>query len=155
VVKAGKREATTSIKEVPEPARGDACDPVIDDVDELIMSLDCEPAEPQAPEEINLGLNDVELPRSPKIPDGSNDAGAVPWLDRFDSTERLIEQLEDTLKMMEDRGVNLTSAWQLATTARSLLESADVVQALIYANRSFRMALEVQRGDGQMGAAAS
>jgi hypothetical protein len=67
----------------------------------------------------------------------------------------LIGQLEDTLELMEQRGVNLTSAWALANTARSLLDSADVTQALIYANRSFRLALEVHRLEGPTGAAAS
>ena len=155
MVKAGKREADTLLGEVSEPAGKEACDPVIDDVDELIMSLDCEPQEPQVHEEVPLNHEGLELPPTPEIPEGSNDTGAVPWLDRFDSTKRLIEQLEDTLKMMQDRGVNLTSAWELATTARSLLDSADVIQALIYTNRSFRMAQEIQRNDGQTGVAAS
>jgi hypothetical protein len=39
--------------------------------------------------------------------------------------------------------------------ARSLLESADVIQALIYANRSFRLAMDVHRLNGEAKVAAS
>ena len=85
----------------------------------------------------------------------SYDSGAVPWLDRYDTTERLLEQLEETLRLMESRGLNLTSAWELAMTARALLESADVVQALIYANRAVRVALDTHRTNAGAGGAAS
>ena len=133
---------------------------MLDDVDELIMYLDsADPGGPKLPEpgppEPPDHYEDLPLPPSPSIPDGSNDAAAIPWLDRFEATERLIVQLEDTLGLMEQRGVNLTSAWELANTARALLDSADVTQALIYANRSFRLALEVHRLEGPSGVAAS
>jgi hypothetical protein len=57
--------------------------------------------------------------------------------------------------MMESKGCNLTNAWELANTARSLLDSADVTQALIYANRSFRIAQDVHRFPDSAGVAAS
>lgn len=127
-----------------------ACDAVLDDVDELIMSLDgVEPARASGAEEDSSEskrtVRKVKVVRSPGVPETPPDAGAVPWLDRFETTNALIQQLEDTLRLMESKGVNLTNAWELASTAKSLLDSADVAQALIYANRSFRMALDIHR----------
>jgi hypothetical protein len=149
MVKAGKRDM------VPQGngAHGSdpqACDPVMDDVDELIMSLDCVvPSVANSTEtedsERPTRVRKVKVVRSPGIPEEPRGDDAVPWLDRFESTNALIDQLEDTLKMMERKGINLTNAWELANTARSLLDSADVAQALIYANRSFRLALDVHR----------
>ena len=87
---------------------------------------------------------------------GSNlDSSVIPWMDRYESTERLLKQLEETLQLMEARGVNLSSAWELANTARSLLDSADVIMALIYANRALRLALEVHRLHDGLGGTAS
>jgi hypothetical protein len=101
-------------------------------------------------------MEDVDaVPASPGVPEGEDDGGAMPWLDRYEATNRLIEQLEETLTMMEKRGVNLTQAWELANTARSLLDSADVAQALIFANRSFRMAMDIHRFQEPASGAAS
>ncbi len=150
MVKVGKRDA--HVPHIEGIQRGDppACDAVLEDVDELIMSLDsAEHAEAcgvdDGSSESKTTVRKVKVVRSPGVPETPPDVGAVPWLDRFESTTALIKQLEDTLKMMESKGVNLTSAWELANTARSLLDSADVAQALIYANRSFRMALDIHR----------
>jgi hypothetical protein len=160
MVKAGKRDVAALKEGMDVMDPGVDSNSVLDDVDELIMCLDCEdhegpklpvPAPPEPPDH----YEDLPLPPSPSIPDGSNDAAAIPWLDRFEATERLIVQLEDTLDLMGQRGINLTSAWELANTARALLDNADVTQALIYANRSFRLALEVHRLDGSSGVAAS
>ncbi len=160
MVKAGKRDVAALKEGLDEMDPGADSDPVLDDVDELINSLDSEELEgPQLPEpgppEPPDQYEDLPLPPSPSIPDGSNDAAAIPWLDRFEATERLIVQLEETLDLMGQRGINLSSAWELANTARALLDSADVTQALIYANRSFRLALEVHRLEGSTGVAAS
>jgi hypothetical protein len=137
---------------------GDCAD-VLDDVDSLLLSIDgdgegrrkADCGEKQSEEKIAEELADVVVEPNAY----SYDSGAVPWLDRYDTTERLLEQLEETLRLMESRGVNLTSAWELATTARALLESADVVQALIYANRAFRVALDTHRTVAGTGGAAS
>ncbi len=137
------------------------CADVLDDVDSLLLSIDdngdgdgrrkADSGRTGSEEEIAEELADVVVE-----PDAySYDSGAVPWLDRYDTTERLLEQLEETLRLMESRGLNLTSAWELAMTARALLESADVVQALIYANRAFRVALDIHRTHAGTGGAAS
>lgn len=149
MVKAGKRGM---IPHAEGAQRSDpqACDPVLDDVDELILSIDCDApvkasgAEGDAQEK-RTKVRKMKVVRSSGIPEEPSSEGAVPWLDRYESTNALISQLEDTLKMMERKGVNLTNAWELANTARSLLDSADVAQALIYANRSFSLALDVHR----------
>ena len=118
------------------------------------MSIDCEPAErTQSPDPATE--DELAAVRSPGVPEEVADNAVVPWLDRYESTNALIVKLEDTLRMMENKGVNLTNAWELATTARSLLESADVAQALIYANRSFRLALDVHKFPDSPGVAAS
>lgn len=148
--KAGKRDAPIPHIEGVQRSNSPTCDAVLDDVDELIMTLDCaEPAQASGAEEGSSKtkkiVRKVKVVRSPGVPESPPGEGAVPWLDRFESTNALIQQLEDTLKLMESKGVNLTSAWELANTARSLLDSADVAQALIYANRSFRMALDIHR----------
>jgi len=141
MVKAGKRVDAPPVDRVYEPDDERACDPMDDDLDQLISSIDCAPAKRRgAPPEEDPGQH-----RSPGVPEGGSDGGAVPWLDRYETTSSLIMQLEDTLRMMESRGCNLTNAWELANTARSLLDSADVTQALIYANRSFRLAQEIHR----------
>jgi hypothetical protein len=150
MVKVGKRDAQIPHVEVHQRGEPPACDAVLDDVNELINSLDCvEPAKASGAEEDSSDskkiVRKVKVVRSPGVPENPPDEGAVPWLDRFETTNALIQQLEDTLKLMESKGVNLTSAWELANTARSLLDSADVAQALIYANRSFRMALDIHR----------
>ncbi len=106
------------------------------------MSLDCEPS---AKKKVVHEVEDPAIFSSPGVPVGGSDTGAMPWLDRYESTNSLIAQLEDTLRMMEANGCNLTNAWELANTARSLLDSADVTQALIYANRSFRIAQDIHR----------
>lgn len=152
MVKAGKRGGAPPVERVyeadPPP---ESCDPVLDDVDQLIMSIGCEPGERRGQQD-----EDATGPvRSPGVPDEGETEGAVPWLDRYESTNRLIAQLEDTLRMMEANGCNLTNAWELANTARSLLDSADVTQALIYANRSFRMAQDIHRFPESSGVAAS
>jgi hypothetical protein len=154
VVKAGKRDSTAIAPGMEKPASDAAQEPILDDVDELLNCIDCEPVVQQEEDEVLDILDDAEGIESPSIPDSSNDAGPVPWLDRYETTSHLIGQLEDTLRMMEEEGVNLTEAWEMANTARSLLESADVVQALIFANRSFNMARQVHRM-GSSGAAAS
>ncbi len=134
------------------------CAGVLDDVDDLLGSIDTPGAQgakgcadgdasQQAAEEI------AEIVAEPQ--GYGFDSGVVPYLDRYETTERLIEQLEETLHLMEARGVNLTTAWELVTTARALLESADIVQALIYANRALRVALEVNRLHMAPGGAAS
>jgi hypothetical protein len=143
VVKAGKRGGAPPVERVYEADPPGSCDPVLDDVDELIMSIDCEPSEKQRPQQ--EVAEDSPAYSSPGVPDESVTEGAVPWLDRYESTNRLITQLEDTLRMMESNGCNLTNAWELANTARSLLDSADVTHALIYANRSFRIAQDIHR----------
>jgi hypothetical protein len=154
VVKAGKRDSAAVAPGIEKPASDAAQDAVLDDVDELLNCLDCEQAvEHEEDESLDI-LDDADELEAPSIPDGSNDAGPVPWLDRYETTSHLIGQLEDTLRMMEEEGVNLTEAWEMANTARSLLDSADVVQALIFANRSFNMARQVHRM-GSSGAAAS
>ncbi len=116
------------------------------------MSIDCEPKERKRSHHEEEDIGSV---RSPGVPDEVPTEGAVPWLDRYESTNRLISQLEDTLRMMESNGCNLTNAWELANTARSLLDSADVTQALIYANRSFRIAQDLHRFPDSAGVAAS
>jgi hypothetical protein len=131
-----------------------ACDPILDDVDELIMSLDCEPAAKKKKVSHDDG-EDSSSYTSPGVPEEPSSEGAVPWLDRYESTNSLISQLEQTLRMMEANGCNLTNAWELANTARSLLDSADVTQALIYANRSFRIAQDIHRFPDSTGVAAS
>jgi hypothetical protein len=132
---------------------------VAEDIDELISSLDCPPEKPKVVKKVTvkrvLAQEQPEAMSSPGVPEGADDPGAVPWLDRYETTNNLIGQLEETLRVMEAKGVNLTSAWELANTARSLLESADVPQALIYANRSFRLAMDVHRFPDSTGAAAS
>ena len=154
MVKAGKRDSAAVASGVDKPASDAAQDAILDDVDELLNCLDCKPEAEQAEEEALDILEDSDDLEVPEIPDGSNDAGPVPWLDRYETTSHLIGQLEDTLRMMEEEGINLTEAWEMANTARSLLDSADVVQALIFANRSFNMARQVHRM-GSSGAAAS
>ena len=153
MVKAGKRGGAPPVERVYEadPPK-DSCDPVIDDVDQLIMSIDCEPEERA---QSHREEEDTGPIQSPGVPDEGATEGAVTWLDRYDSTNRLSTQLEDTLRMMESRGCNLTNAWELANTARSLLDSADVTQALIYANRSFRIAQDIHRFPESSGVAAS
>ncbi len=156
MVKAGRRDSAPIGESMNQPVSEGPKKTVLDDVDELIMCLDCEPEAKrrQDTEEIDILDDDDEELESPDIPDGSEEAGPVPWLDRYEATSHLIGQLEDTLKMMDAEGVNLTGAWELANTARSLLDSADVVQALIYANRSFHVARQVHRV-GPSGVAAS
>lgn len=158
-VKADEHGSPPFGDEASEPAGGPGCDPIIDDVDELISSIDCgtEAGERrESPgEDDEEGAGKVSDVRSPDVPDEAIDTGAVPWLDRYQATNDLICKLEDTLRMMERQGVNLTTAWELANTARSLLESADVAQALIYANRSFRMAQDLHRFPDSQGVAAS
>jgi hypothetical protein len=151
------RDAPSGDEDEGEHSVSQAKDSIIDDVDELIMSIDQEPEGPQEPstDEPPLEPEKQLPPPSPEIPEGSDDSGAVPWLDRYQATNHLIEKLEETLNMMEERGVNLTEAWQLATIAKSLLDSADVVQALIYANRSFRLAMDVHRLNGEAKTSAS
>jgi hypothetical protein len=143
------------VERVYEPDDPESCDPVLDDVDELIMSLDCELSQEQTPEPAPPALEGAGVTASPGIPEGGADGAIVPWLDRYESTNALILQLEDTLRLMETNGVNLTSAWELANTARSLLDSADVTQALIYANRSFRMAQDCHQFPDSGSVAAS
>jgi len=150
MVKVGKRDAHVTHIEGIQRSDSPPCDTVLDDVDELIMSLDnTDHAEAcgaeEGPSESKKTVRKVKVVRSPGVPETPPDGEAVPWLSRFESTTALIKQLEDTLRLMESKGVNLTSAWELANTARSLLDSADVAQALIYANRSFRMALDIHR----------
>ncbi len=150
MVKVGKRDAHVPHIEGIQRSDPPASDTVLEDVDELIMSLDCvEPAQAtgaeEAPPESKKTVRKVKVVRSPGVPETPPGEGAVPWLDRFETTNALIQQLEETLRLMESKGVNLTNAWELANTARSLLDSADVAQALIYANRSFRMALDLHR----------
>lgn len=152
VVKAGKRAGAPPVDRVYEPDSPKSCDPILDDVDELIMSLDCEPS---AKKKVVHEVEDPAIFSSPGVPVGGSDTGAMPWLDRYESTNSLIAQLEDTLRMMEANGCNLTNAWELANTARSLLDSADVTQALIYANRSFRIAQDIHRFPDTKGVAAS
>ncbi|UCC92386.1 MAG: hypothetical protein JSW25_06845 [Thermoplasmata archaeon] len=151
MVKAGKRGGAPPVERVYEPDPPESCDPVLDDVDELIMSLDCEPA---AKKKVVQEQDEVDY-ASPGVPEEPSSEGAVPWLDRYESTNSLITQLEQTLRMMEANGCNLTNAWELANTARSLLDSADVTQALIYANRSFRIAQDIHRFPDRSGVAAS
>ena len=150
MVKVGKRNAHVPHLEGIQRSDPPPCDTVLDDVDELIMSLDntdnaeaCRAEEESS--ESQKTVRKVKVVRSPGVPEASPADAAVPWLDRFESTTALIKQLEDTLRLMESKGVNLTSAWELANTARSLLDSADVAQALIYANRSFGIALDIHR----------
>jgi hypothetical protein len=153
MVKAGKRGGAPPVERVYEADPPEACDPVVDDVDALIMSLDCEPA---AKKKVVHEETEDETPyTSPGVPEEPTSEGAVPWLDRYESTNSLISQLEQTLRMMEANGCNLTNAWELANTARSLLDSADVTQALIYANRSFRIAQDIHRFPDKSGVAAS
>ena len=134
------------------------CAGVLDDVDDLLDSLDGEAAQgargcsdgdasKEAAEEI------AELVVEPQ--GYGFDSGVVPYLDRYETTERLIDQLEETLQLMEARGTPLTTAWELVRTARAFLESAEIVQALIYANRALRVALEVNRLHMTPGGAAS
>jgi len=143
VVKAGKRGGAPPVERVYEADPPKNCDPVLNDVDELIMSLDCEPAAKK--KVVHEEEEEKTSYTSPGVPEEASAGGAVPWLDRYESTNSLILQLEQTLRMMEANGCNLTNAWELATTARSLLDSADVTQALIYANRSFRVAQDIHR----------
>ena len=150
MVKVGKRDAHVPHIEGIQRSDPPPCDTVLEDVDELIMSLDCvEPSQAsgaeEGPSESKKTVRKVKVVRSPGVPETPPGDGAVPWLDRFETTNALIQQLEETLRLMESKGVNLTNAWELANTARSLLDSADVAQALIYANRSFRMALDLHR----------
>ncbi len=152
MVKAGKRGGAPPVERVYEADPPDSCDPVLDDVDELIMSLDCEPA---AKKQRVVSEDEETSYVSPGVPEEGVSEGAVPWLDRYESTNSLITQLEQTLRMMESNGCNLTNAWELANTARSLLDSADVTQALIYANRSFRIAQDIHRFPDSTGVAAS
>lgn len=154
MVKAGKRGTAPPVDRVYEVV-DPACDPVMDDVDELILSLDCPPA--KAADDDAVMAKEASTLEAPEqgMPESTSDTGGVPWLDRYESTSSLINQLEDTLRMMESKGVNLTNAWELANTARSLLDSADVAQALIYANRSFRVALDTHRFRDSTGVAAS
>lgn len=152
VVKAGKRGAAPPVNRVYEPDSPKSCDPVLDDVDELIMSLDCKPA---VKKRVVHEEEDSASFASPGVPEGGSASSAMPWLDRYESTNSLISQLEDTLRMMEANGCNLTNAWELANTARSLLDSADVTQALIYANRSFSIAQDIHRFPDNKGVAAS
>jgi hypothetical protein len=142
------------------PSRDAGCEDVLDDVDSLLHSIDSCREGPEG----SGGGGDEDVGSSS---DGSGEAVAssgtgftddscvIPWMDRYDTTERLLKQLEETLRLMEARGINLTSAWELANTARSLLDSADVVTALIYANRAMRMALEVYRLHDGFGGVAS
>jgi hypothetical protein len=134
------------------------CVEVLDDVDNLLDSLDQKSvdgsrgcadgdASEQAADEI------AELVVEPQ--GYGFDSGVMPYLDRYETTERLLEQLEETLQLMEARGTVLTTAWELVRTARALLESAEIVQALIYANRALRVALEVNRLQMAPGGAAS
>jgi hypothetical protein len=153
MVKAGKRGGAPPVERVYEADPPRSCDPVLDDVDELIMSIDCEPRERKRSHHDEK--EDEASYASPGVPDEGATEGAVPWLDRYESTNRLITQLEQTLRMMESNGCNLTNAWELANTARSLLDSADVTQALIYANRSFRIAQDIHRFPDSAGVAAS
>ncbi len=150
MVKVGKRDAHVAHIEGIQRSDSPAGDAILEDVDELILSLD-NPDQAEAcgaeegPSESEKIVRKVKVVRSPGIPGTLPDEEPVPWLDRFESTTALIKQLEDTLTLMESKGVNLTSAWELANTARSLLDSADVAQALIYANRSFGIALDIHR----------
>jgi hypothetical protein len=141
VVKAGKRGGAPPVDKVYEARSSESCDPIQDDLDQLIMSIDCEP---KAKEQVHHEEDEASI-ASPGVPEEGATEGAVPWLDRYESTNALISQLEQTLRMMESNGCNLTNAWELANTARSLLDSADVTQALIYANRSFRIAQDIHR----------
>jgi hypothetical protein len=154
MVKAGKRGGAPPVERVFEADPPDPCDPVIDDVDDLIMSLDCPPATKKK-KVVHEETEDPSSYASPGVPEEAVSDGAVPWLDRYESTNNLINQLEQTLRMMEANGCNLTNAWELANTARSLLDSADVTQALIYANRSFRIAQDLHRFPDRAGVAAS
>lgn len=142
MVKAGKRGGAPPVERVYEADPPKSCDPVLEDVDELIMSLNCEPA---AKKKRVVHEEEVTSYRSPGVPEEASAGGAVPWLNRYETTNSLILQLEQTLRMMEANGCNLTNAWELANTARSLLDSADVTSALIYANRSFRIAQDIHR----------
>jgi len=136
------------------------CVDVLDDVDTLLMSIDS--CNDGAPDRGEGGEDVVETGGEggsgavATEGGGSNlDSSVIPWMDRYESTERLLKQLEETLSLMEARGVNLSSAWELANTARSLLDSADVIMALIYANRALRLALEVHRLHDGLGGTAS
>jgi len=153
MVKAGKMGGAPPVERVYEPDPSESCDPIIDDVDELIMSLACEPAAKK--KAVHDKGDDPGSFKSPGVPEQGVAEGAVPWLDRFETTNNLISQLEQTLRMMEANGCNLTNAWEMANTARSLLDSADVTQALIYANRSFSIAQDIHRFPDKGGVAAS
>ena len=136
------------------------CVDVLDDVDSLLMSIDsCNDVAHDAGGATEDAVETGGEGGSGEVAvegKGSNlDSSVIPWMDRYESTERLLKQLEETLGLMEARGVNLTSAWELANTARSLLDSADVIMALINANRALRMALEVHRLHDGLGGSAS
>ena len=141
----------------PEGADRD-CGSVLDDVDDLLTSINergVEGARGCAGGDSSKEVAE-EIAELVAEPQGYGfDSGVVPYLDRYETTERLLEQLEETLHLMEARGINLTTAWELVRTARALLESADIVQALICANRALRVALEVNRLHMAPGGAAS
>ena len=147
----------------PGPSRtggGDGeCADFLDDVDSLLLSIDtCHDDTPDrgggTDDDVDAG--DGGSGEAAVAEKGTDlDSSIIPWMDRYESTERLLKQLDETLRLMEARGVNLTSAWELANTARSLLDSADVIMALIYANRALRMALEVHRLHDGLGGTAS
>ena len=148
----------------PGPSRvgggGTECVDVLGDVDSLLMSIDtCHDGAPEGGEGSGDAIEAGGEEGSGEVVaegGGSNmDSSVIPWMDRYESTERLLKQLEETLRLMEARGVNLSSAWELANTARSLLDSADVIMALIYANRALRLALEVHRLHDGLGGTAS
>jgi hypothetical protein len=132
---------------------------ILDDVEELILSIDSgnDVKKQHDDGELIIMDDDDDEEEADTDVEGEEtlDDSVIPWMDRYDTTEKLITQVEETLRQLEERGVNLTTAWDMANTARSLLDSADVVQALIYANRSFRLALEVHRLQDGSGGAAS
>ncbi len=138
---------------------GTGSEDILDDVDELIHSIDSgnDARKRQDDSELIIMDDDDDEGDVDTAVEGGEalDDTVIPWMERYDTTEKLITQVEETLRNLEQRGVNLTTAWDMANTARSLLDSADVVQALIYANRSFRLALEVHRLQDGGGGAAS
>ena len=134
------------------------CVDVLDDVDSLLMTIDaCQDGTGERGGDAGGGEGGSEGSGEVAAdgPSSNLDSSIIPWMDRYESTERLLKQLEETLRLMEARGVNLSSAWELANTARSLLDSADVIMALIYANRALRLALEVHRLHDGLGGTAS